>query len=151
MNYSSIIRQDLNMYLHHTLDSNPLSTAYITSQTSLSSNPDPTTPSSSLSSSSKSIPQDIIMKASNPDKYEGHNDEIPEVATDHHKLDCPYAELVTFWKAPTAADTNYVNPFTDNRETKYVTFEPGILSYHILSYPIISYHILSYHILSYIH
>ena len=45
-----------------------------------------------------------------------------------HALDCPHAELVTFWKKTTYADLHYKSPFKDfGPANKYVTFEPGNL------------------------
>jgi hypothetical protein len=46
-----------------------------------------------------------------------------------HKLDCPHADLVQFWKAPTKADLEYESPYKNYGPTpKYVTFEPGQLN-----------------------
>jgi hypothetical protein len=44
----------------------------------------------------------------------------------HHKLKCPNADLVKFWKPTTADDMAYKSPFAGTgSESKYVTFEPG--------------------------
>lgn len=54
--------------------------------------------------------------------------EIGALTTPHrtpaHVLNCPHADLVTFWKAPIEADLKFQNPFKTNI-VKYVTFEPG--------------------------
>ena len=43
-----------------------------------------------------------------------------------HKLQCPNADLLSFWKKTTVADMMYQSPFLDlNAPPKYVTFEPG--------------------------
>lgn len=45
-----------------------------------------------------------------------------------HNLTCPHADLVTFWKKPTASDLKYRTPYLNyGPRTKYVTFEPGNL------------------------
>ena len=44
-----------------------------------------------------------------------------------HKLSCPNADLVTFWKSPTKADLKYKSPFAKvGPKNKYVTFEPDV-------------------------
>mmetsp|Transcript_6259 Transcript_6259/g.9354 ORF Transcript_6259/g.9354 Transcript_6259/m.9354 type:complete len:451 (-) Transcript_6259:1628-2980(-) len=44
-----------------------------------------------------------------------------------HELDCPHAELVTFWKKTTKADLQYKSPYNDfGPAKKYVTFEPDV-------------------------
>jgi hypothetical protein len=48
----------------------------------------------------------------------------------YHRLTCPDADLVTFWKQTTKDDLRYRTPYAmpDGSEPKYVTFEPGLHS-----------------------
>jgi hypothetical protein len=44
----------------------------------------------------------------------------------YHKLECPNADMLAFWKPATKADLDYKTPFANaGPEVKYVTFEPG--------------------------
>lgn len=52
---------------------------------------------------------------------------IVDTSAYKHSLNCPYSELMEFWKAPTLSDLNYRTPYADyGPQEKYVTFEPDV-------------------------
>ena len=61
------------------------------------------------------------------EKKEEFNFKLPT-----HKLDCPNADLVTFWKDVTKADMLWKTPYLDPSDgPKYITFEPGKKSFEL--------------------
>lgn len=51
----------------------------------------------------------------------------PRSPPKNHKLECPHADLVTFWRPMTTRDYEYKNPFKiEGEEEKYCTFEPDV-------------------------
>lgn len=97
LNYSSIIRQDLNSILRQ--DSGNTEEAL---STPLSGDPN-------------------MVAGADAEALISPTTPMPT----HHILNCPNADLVTFWREPTKADRKYVSPYMDKFDTKYVTFEPG--------------------------
>mmetsp|Transcript_18206 Transcript_18206/g.16498 ORF Transcript_18206/g.16498 Transcript_18206/m.16498 type:complete len:673 (+) Transcript_18206:3-2021(+) len=72
----------------------------------------------------ETTPENMLPPAYNEiigKKYNQVVNRLPPV----HTLTCPHGDLLSFWRAPTKNDIDYVSPYaTYGPEDKYVTFEP---------------------------